>query len=107
MQAFPSVSRNSGRHSVGIVEAHPLPARHTLTPAQDSTERPSETISIIDAQPLPAQRITQPVSGADKPYATEHSTQSVGIAEAQPLPARHENPGAPDSRADKVSSHPT
>ena len=100
MQAFSS-SPDRSKHGVGIVEAHPLPARHTLAPAQESAERPKGTVSIVDAQPLPARHTAPSASSEDVPRVPEHSAQSVGIVEAHPLPARRETP---DGGTDKV--HP-
>ena len=89
---------------MSIVEAHPLPARHTLEPAQKPAEQPRGTVSIVDAQPLPARHTTPPTSTGGGAHAPEQSAYSVGIAEAHPLPARHDMPAAPDSGADKVGS---
>ena len=89
---------------MSIVEAHPLPARHTFAHAQESAEQPTGTVTIVDAQPLPARHITPPTSSRGGPHVPEQSAHSVGIAEAHPLPARRDVPAAPDSGADKVGS---
>lgn len=95
-QAFAPASPDRSAQGVGIVEAKPLPARHTVTPdpeaapqARPDAEHSAQSVGIIDAKPLPARRSTPQVPGAAAQAPAERSGQGVEIVDAKPLPARH------------------
>ena len=73
VQAFAPESPDRSRHSVGSLEAHPVPAVHTQAPSPiaPAHEIPRKTVGIVEAHPLPARHTTPPVSDEALPPLPE------------------------------------